>query len=306
MKSLLILLVLLLSGCGQEAEFSTIKAIIEKDDRKSVSNSSIRSLVGKIISPLGTCTGYISGQTELTTALHCVDMAHTSEVTFITDDNVNIPILSQKEYFEKADIVKINIPKQDKFLELAKFNPNLPINVFGFDTISQTLLKDQCISTEKSNDMFPGVIFHGCDTVKGTSGAPLLQDGKVVGLHVGTVANHTINVAVDLSYTSTINLFDIVYEPERNCDAHLRRYRIFKKEEKHWSIAAGITMGAGSFFGGFGGLAGAAPAAVSAERAMQAKNQLKAHKKCLKEEAKKAAAKRKREEQLNDDLADLK
>lgn len=300
-----ILAIILLSSCGRGIKHSQTKSIIGKDDRQLVKDSTIQSLVGRIISPFGTCTGYISGKNELTTALHCVNMAHTSQVTFITDNNVSIPILSEKEYLEKVDLIKLNIPEQDKYIEPEQFRTDLPITVLGYDALQQRIIKDQCLFTEKDKNVFPGVIFHGCDTIKGASGAPLVQNGKVVGIHIGTVPDHTINVAVDLAHLSTVDLRELVYEPEGACDGHLRRYNIFKKEEKHWAIGSVVTMGAGSFLGGFGGLLGAGPGAVALDRKNRADKAMKAYKKCLKDEERKAEELRRRQSENKQKLEDI-
>ena len=297
--------IILISSCGHDRKNSQIKSIIGQDNRKQVNDAAIKSLVGKITGPFGTCTAYISGKSELTTALHCVDMAHPSQVMFTTDDNINIPILSEKEHFEKADVIKLNIPEQDNFIASEKFQEDLPLTVLGYDPKQNKILTDQCFFTEKEKNIFPGVIFHGCDTLKGASGAPLLQNGKIVGLHVGTVVDHTINVAIDFSQLSTVNLFDLVYEPERACDGHLRRHKIFKKEEQDWAIASVVTMGAGSFLGGLGGLLGAGPGAVAYERGKRAEKELKKYHQCLENEQKKEEEKRRKELELIKELEDI-
>ena len=297
--------IFLISSCGQDRKNSQIKSIIGQDNRKQVNDSAIKSLVGKITSPFGTCTAYISGKTELTTALHCVDMAHTSQVMFTTDDNINIPILSEKKYFEQADVIKLIIPEQENFISLGKFQSDLPLTVLGYDTGKERVLTDKCIFTEKEKNMFPGVIFHGCDTIKGASGAPLLQNGKVVGIHIGTVVDHTINVAVDFSQLSTVNLFDLVYEPERSCDGHLRRYKIFKNEESHWAAASLVAMAGGSWLGPLGGALGAGPAAVAMDRRKKADREMRAYKICLKDEKRKAEELRRKQSDNKNKLKDI-
>jgi hypothetical protein len=43
-----------------------------------------------------------------------------------------------------------------------------------------------------------GFLLHEFDTVPGTSGSPILMGNKVVGIHVGTLKSHKINIAVPI------------------------------------------------------------------------------------------------------------
>jgi len=72
-----------------------------------------------------------------------------------------------------------------------------PAAVFGNDNLGIPSVSFGSLHRDPSAT---GILYHNCWTKKGTSGAAIIQNGRIVGLHTGSNDNATVNVATSIRY----------------------------------------------------------------------------------------------------------
>jgi hypothetical protein len=120
MSQILCCTALLFVACDRKNTSET-KGIIGEDSR--VGTNEYADFVGKIEGGNGTCTAYISGVNEVTTAAHCFaeedDLASQS---FQKLNGESVKIESVKSFHYNADIVLLNAAVGANFLSYASYS----------------------------------------------------------------------------------------------------------------------------------------------------------------------------------------
>jgi len=94
-----------------------------------------------------------------------------------------------------------------EYLTSDKISMQSPLTLPGYDPESDKyLVHKNCKATEIIGES--GIIKHECDTLPGASGSPILQNGKVVGVHIGSFNDElrSFNLAVDIQLIESANL----------------------------------------------------------------------------------------------------
>lgn len=196
----------------------------------NIGESDLNSKVGIILfqgQPV--CTAFASGKAQVTTAANCVDVLDLHDYTFSLPNKKPMPILKARVN-GKAHLIFLKVDKLEDYWETATLDEGVSsLSMVAFDINKKTLVKNS--SGEVWNTPFPGVIFHTFASERGFAGAPIIQNGAVVGVHLGRMVfqklcggtendkkNIVYNVAVKYKGLTGVNLnkvklsFDTVKE----------------------------------------------------------------------------------------------
>ncbi|MFZ9520734.1 MAG: hypothetical protein ACO3A4_09670 [Silvanigrellaceae bacterium] len=207
---------LALSACGTppQSPDSVSKSIIGKDDRTTELSSYLLSRIGSLDykgQPI--CTVFASGKNELTTAGHCFsDAPQPSEYT-ITIHNQKRTIQAIQK-FAKADVAKLTVTGIDSYFESAVANDNSKTTVTAFSIERRKLLTARGENLQKSESS--SLLNYSNDTIQGSSGAPILQNNKVVGIHLGSTVKESKNVNFGVAFLNapSADVTRTPYSPE--------------------------------------------------------------------------------------------
>ncbi len=139
------------------------------------------------------CVGFVSGIDEVTTAAHCID--NLDYPTFMLKNGEKFRIDSLKMLDALRDIVVLRTKDAFKtHLDFGLFEQN-PIQILSFD-FSKNLVTTSGDCLVKLQLSQYSAYTHECDTSHGNSGSPLVQNGKVVGIHIGYSEALKANIGV--------------------------------------------------------------------------------------------------------------
>lgn len=209
---------------------AALNAVIDEDGRENQLRSQYRNVVGLFMTPRGPCTGFVSGQQEITTAGHCVEEKDKLEPFLFSLDEGRIEANVTAIKSRHGDILTLTTSTSFKeILPKARLNLADQVSAVTFRHEEQLLSKQEKCSLKNSE--LPGALLHDCDTEKGASGAPLLQNGAVVGVHVGHAPKLNLNLGLDLAHeqapevSKLRSLFDSDLEVScgTDCYKHCRR-----------------------------------------------------------------------------------
>ncbi len=185
---------------GPNNSSTVVKAIIGENNRQPTTDSTLARLIGRLKVGETTCTAFASASNEITTAGHCVSLGENFEpsaATFKVADGTSYDLTELILLDAKKDIAVFKTQKQ--FPSYLRQAPLLggALSLASIDPNTGNFTSDRTCHYEKTIGS-AGAIVHSCDTVPGESGAPLMQDGNVVGVHVGYKESLDRNVAFDL------------------------------------------------------------------------------------------------------------
>lgn len=209
---------LTISACHSGDSSTGVKAIIGDDNRQSEDRSFYRETIGRIKVGETTCNAFATGQNEITTAAHCVATDKLPEITsisFKTAGGENYEISSINLFDAKKDLARLTTKTPFKrWLERKPLEGGNLI-LTAVDTDTGLLLSDRNCVYEKERPE-AGVFLHSCDTVPGTSGAPVIQDEKYVGVHIGYKKSVDRNIAFDISkdQDETVDILSLDFQKE--------------------------------------------------------------------------------------------
>jgi V8-like Glu-specific endopeptidase len=166
--------------------------IVDEDDRGPLTDLTLMDQVGTLKrADVVTCTGFFTGSDEIMTARHCLaDLSHLSDLTFISGNGDEYVVVDVRDASSNADIVRLTVEGADGSargvpLRPGHLDPTKPVLLVAFDKEFEELVVapgDAPIA-----EGAPGVLLHSMDTIPGSSGAPIVQDGWAVAIHIGAL-----------------------------------------------------------------------------------------------------------------------
>jgi len=198
------------TGCSNEQGGYSVHSIIGADDR--VPTSDYSNLIGVFqVNGENICTAFISGENEITTAAHCL-VQEIADYTFQLPNGKKYPVNSMIYLNGSADIAVLGSPVGLNYIQSDNFYSNRELSLISFSSDFGGLIKSKNGSAVVEGNF----LLHTFDSLPESSGSPLLQNGNVVGLHIGTKAADFVNVALYLQNENTANIFDLGhdFEPE--------------------------------------------------------------------------------------------
>lgn len=211
-------------SCGPIAtQDSTVSQIIGQDERIAAPPQ-YRNLVGSLsFRDFHVCTAFLSGPNTVSTATHCAPhLDSTHQYSFITQTGKRIPLKS-KIFQKNSRFVSFETKEPTtNFLESAPLDLNSPIELISYSEVEQILR----ISTSNSFEPTPHGVLHEMDTEPGSSGSPIVQNGRVVGIHEGAVEGRLKNYAIrTVSGRDSLSDDDIPLNPEWKCNSDCNWYQ---------------------------------------------------------------------------------
>jgi hypothetical protein len=191
------------AGCSREGKTSPSKttAIIGVNNLAAESNPKLLATVGVLTIGNGVCTAFATAPSEITTAAHCLIGAGVTDLSlaiFTSAKGVTAKITSIITVDTKTDYLKLGTATVfPNYLQMASLQPG-PVSFAGYNESEKKLFAVESCGITSRNEA-AGVFFHACSTLPGMSGGPVLQGGKVVGIHLGYKADLNENVALDAS-----------------------------------------------------------------------------------------------------------
>ena len=193
-------------GCAKTGgrEESNTRAIIGADNREPANDSDLEQAIGTLKYGENTCTAFASAANAITTAAHCIDLKafDLAKLSFRTAAGTTVEIAGIKVAYTNKDLVVLSTKEPlHIFLNSASLG-NETLTLAGVDPKSGKLVKDSTCKFEKRVEK-AGIFVHSCDTVAGNSGSPILQSGRVIGIHLGYFESLDRNAAYETSLLNT-------------------------------------------------------------------------------------------------------
>ncbi len=210
LNSLLASSVLFISGCSVAEKTSNLDSIIGNDDRALLSSFDLKAKIGTInYKNRPICTAFASGKDEVTTAAHCLQDSDLSSFSVVINGKSFKP--SVKGLETKADVMVLSVSGVNEYLSSENSSNSEKHFVVSFASDKNEFV----VSAEgtTTDSVYPGLIEHTFATAPGASGSPLLQNGKVIGVHIGSVNfnGRDSNIAVRIKEISVADVSNIEY-----------------------------------------------------------------------------------------------
>lgn len=199
---------------------SGVQQIIGEDNRTTDNTEWIRGRVGALLKDGSHhCTAFATGPRTITTAYHCIENQPEMLLQVKTDESASRKVDLSRFSFKVANrttgVAKVRSVLRDSdiaVLEIAEPNTSwFELGSYTRRPISQIISVNGddtgCITNSarvfETNRM--GVFAHALDSIPGASGSPILQNDRVIGIHIGALRNFNLAVAVQ----GTAHLADI-------------------------------------------------------------------------------------------------
>jgi V8-like Glu-specific endopeptidase len=201
------------SSCsnGNQSE-SSLQHVFGADDRKVMDTTLYDDLIGYLEGKETKCVGFVSGKDEVTTAAHCID--NMEYPTFILKSGEKFQLDALKMLDAPRDIAVLKTKKYfEKHLDFGKIEQN-SIRVVSFNFSKKIMTtSDNCFVNSQLSEY--SAFSYECDTSHGNSGSPLIQNGKVVGVHVGYSEKLKANIGVSSGLESSRQVASLGIDFER-------------------------------------------------------------------------------------------
>lgn len=182
------------SSCsnGNQSD-SSLQQVFGVDARKVLDKTVYDDLVGYIEGKETKCVGFVSGKDEVTTAAHCIDNEEYPTFRLKNGNKFRFDLI--KKLDAPRDIVVLRTKDAFKtHLDFGSFEQK-PIEILSFD-FSKNLVTTSGGCLVNLQLLEYSAYTYECDTSHGNSGSPLIQSGKVVGIHIGYSKTLKANIGV--------------------------------------------------------------------------------------------------------------
>jgi hypothetical protein len=216
-----------LNSCKAHSGTSQSKSIIGADNRTEFGDSNVGSKMGYLLGPISRCSASLVDKNKILTAAHCVSEGRESTFQFQTADNsFSSHVLSVASRDNSLDTLFLTLAKSTaNFFEVSPVSKDdlAKARIVAFDPElgAVTDLSD-CMRGDDET-----VFRHKCDTIPGYSGAPFIENGRIVAMHLGYDFGSRANIGVRLRPTTGARLTQLAFTPEVSCGddcyTHCRR-----------------------------------------------------------------------------------
>ena len=181
---------------------SSVKSLIGSDDRQEINDEFSNAVIGTLHLGDGSavCTAFASSAEEVITAAHCLAPgADATQYQFRTKKYGFRKLERLLQRGEKSDVAIFKAQQTTTdFLPVAGQQPDQsPTQLIGYDFRTLTLVRTSKGTIDLASAK-GGVFTHNFDTLPGQSGSPLIQHGKVVAVHIGSLVGGKTNLAVGI------------------------------------------------------------------------------------------------------------
>ena len=211
---LLFAIILLLSCINQNgSNNSEGKGIISENGQLKIESTIFDEMVGVVVGGGDFCTGFASGPNEISTAAHCVKNSdcifQQCDFYFKPFKGTSQKILSAKIYDERKDYAVFTLDRTfSKYFESAQISFEKKASILSYGIRQGTIdTKDKC--SIHQYDGIKGTFSHSCELAEGTSGSPIIQENKVVGIHIDNIPSQNTNLAISMISLTDQNFRDI-------------------------------------------------------------------------------------------------
>ena len=223
-----LILTLAVHACHSANGASPAKGILGPTSQlQATSDKHLQDTVGYLTTADGSkCTAFITGASEITTAAHCRGKSSDGgqiNAKFQTVDGSSYTVTSVKTIDTKKDYLVLVVDASfTDTLALGSIG-NGTISIVGYDFDKKALYSQDGCQAEQHIDG-AGVFTHSCDSIPGFSGGAILQQGKVVGIHLGYQASLDRNAAFETAKLTddSVDVSTIGIKDECLFDCHIR------------------------------------------------------------------------------------
>lgn len=195
-------LAIALGGCVKKNSSSQATQVIGRDDRVRDDSEWRDGRIGKIEkNGSAICTAFAVGKYEIVSARHCFlqdnkDIVDTIEKFSFVNSKQKNKMTRVIEEYPDSDFLRFEVQQaQDSWYEVSNPMLNEPALLVSMnDKWNGTFINYQPIPGNVFANSF---LIHRLDTVPGASGSPLVQHGKVVAVHLGSINRNNIAVIFD-------------------------------------------------------------------------------------------------------------
>ncbi len=201
-------------SCSQsEKPPSFTAALIDQNDLVPEQSESYVQKIGSLTNGKSNCTAFLTGPSELSTAAHCVETADLKSFRFNIANRLFK--LKSRKLNRKTGFASLVVDGNfENYFEFDSLKSDA-VTLVAYDYQNHELASHKSCRVNRDLN-YKGLLVHTCDSVAGMSGSPLLQQGKVVGIHLGSLPLNQANGALEATYRddSKMNLPLGLIKPE--------------------------------------------------------------------------------------------
>lgn len=211
-------------GCGRQyVQSASVQQIVGKDDR-SPASLSYSDVIGSLsFGDYHVCTAYLSAPNVVSTAVHCAPAQENIErYSFKTQSGKIFSLKKNLKNLSGRNASFETFEQSPKFLESATFNIQEPVSIISYSSRSKRFLESPAARAKLTTQG----LLHTLDTEPGSSGAPVLQNGRVVAIHEGALIESEQNYATRiLSDSSKADKYTGLVNQEWKCHSECEWYQ---------------------------------------------------------------------------------
>jgi V8-like Glu-specific endopeptidase len=214
----------MLVACGSVGnQDSKLTKVIGTDDRTTASRHFEDSIGSLRFGDFHICSAYLSATNVVSTARHCSPSGENLQrYSFVTQSGrhfkINKMLSTDQDRITSFETFEFS----PTFLESTTFKPDIAVEIVSYSSKSKSYLR----SIDAKAVVTTQGLVHQLDTEAGSSGAPVLQDGKVVAVHEGGLINAKQNYATLLQSSSkTADINTLFIDQEWKCNSKCDWYQ---------------------------------------------------------------------------------
>lgn len=178
---------------------SKTQAVMGDNNLREETDPDLLRKIGVLSNGHVECTAFLSGTAEITTAAHCLESQNIGSFLFRPAREMHGFKVQIKNLRSEIDLAVLSVEGQtSSSLTVGEATPGRAQLVAYNAALQKVVTDDQCAVLRDGSR--PGLLTHTCDSFEGMSGGILLQEGRVVGMHLGSLATKSINVALEMTF----------------------------------------------------------------------------------------------------------